>query len=68
MSKRKLSRWYYRYPGNFYALGPTLGRYGSQKEVREMVRLIDHKIKYGKDHIYYKMEKLPAGMEFWRAD
>jgi hypothetical protein len=52
--KRK-HRWYFRWPGEFYAWGPTEEEYGSEREVRAMLRES------------YGYKRLPRGMEIWIA-
>jgi len=32
------SRWYYHFPNNAYAYGPTTDRYGSEREVRKLIK------------------------------
>ncbi|MBU2009586.1 MAG: hypothetical protein KJ624_07120 [Chloroflexi bacterium] len=55
MAREKESRWYYFFPGNVYAYGPTTGSYSSERAVREMVR-----------HAW-KLKRLPRGFQVWRA-
>jgi len=49
------SRWYYRFPGNFYAYGPTTLRFRTERAVREHLREV------------WKLTRLPNGTEVWRA-
>lgn len=49
------SRWFYRFPGSFYALGPTTKTFASEREARAFVRRI------------WELDRLPRGTEFWRA-
>lgn len=53
---RRASRWYYRWPGDFYAVGPTTLRFTNERAVRAHLRDI------------YGLERLPRGTECWRAD
>ena len=53
--RRKAKRWYYHFPGNPYAYGPTTECYSSETAVREMVR---HS---------WKLKRLPVGFQVWRA-
>ena len=49
-------RWFYRFPGDVYALGPTTKSYATEKEVRVVIRR------------YWELEKLPRGTEIWKAN
>lgn len=49
------SRWYYRFPGSFHALGPTTKTFASERAARAYVRRI------------WELDRLPRGSEFWRA-
>ena len=55
MPKRKESRWYYFFPGNVYAYGPTTEAYASEREVRALIRQ------------WWKLRRLPRGFQLWRA-
>lgn len=50
-----MSRWYYRFPGNFYAFGPTPREFASEREARAYIKRI------------WELAHLPRGTEFWRA-
>lgn len=52
----KASRWYYHFPGNVYAYGPTTKRFTNERDVRGYLREV------------WGLERLPAGFECWRAD
>lgn len=54
--KPRLSRWYFRFPGHFYAWGPTTGRYATEREARASIRRAGN------------LARLPRGFEIWRAD
>lgn len=49
-------RWYYRFPGQVYANGPTNERYVTEEEAREEVRRI------------WNLRRLPSGFEIWRTN
>ena len=53
--RKRQPRWYFRWPGNFYAWGPTPEEYPSERACRAALREI------------YKLDRLPRGMEVWRA-
>ena len=53
--RQKESRWYYFFPGNVYAYGPTTERFSSERQVREMVRWS------------WRLKRLPIGFQVWRA-
>jgi len=50
-----MSRWFYRFPGNFYALGPTTAQFANEREARKYIRRI------------WEFDRLPRGTELWRA-
>ena len=50
-----MTRWYYKLPGSFYANGPTLGHYSTEREARNEIRE------------YLEVSRLPKGTELWRA-
>ena len=50
-----MSRWFYRFPSNFYAYGPTTRRFATEREARAHVR-----------HVW-ELHRMPRGTEFWRA-
>jgi hypothetical protein len=49
------TRWYYRFPGNFHAFGPTTATYRTEHEARAAIRQI------------WELDRLPRGTELWRA-
>jgi hypothetical protein len=49
------TRWYYFFPGNVYAYGPTTEAYASEREVRALIRQ------------WWKLRRLPRGFQLWRA-
>lgn len=49
------TRWYYRFPGSFYALGPTSRSFATEREARAEIRRI------------WELDRLPRGTEIWRA-
>jgi hypothetical protein len=51
----KSTRWYYKFPGNAYAYGPTTQTFANQKKAREHIRKS------------WELERLPKGFELWRA-
>lgn len=51
---RKKSKWYYHFPGNPYAYGPTTDRYYAS-EIRALLRQ------------WWDLKRLPNGTEVWRA-
>jgi hypothetical protein len=51
----KLSRWYYRFPGNPYAYGPTINNFTTENQARESIRRS------------WNIKRLPRGTEVWRA-
>jgi hypothetical protein len=52
----KMSRWYFRFPEDFYALGPTTKRLSTEKKAREYIKKC------------WEIERLPRGFELWRAN
>ena len=49
------TRWYYRFPGNFFAHGPTTLLFASERAVRVHLRSV------------WDLDRLPSGAEVWRA-
>ena len=49
------TRWYYRFPGNFFAYGPITAQFATEREARAYLR-----------HIW-QLDRLPRGTEVWRA-
>ena len=52
---RRKWRWYYFFPGNVYAYGPTTDYYGSEREVRAMIKRA------------WELARLPRGFQCWKA-
>lgn len=48
-------RWWYHFPGQVYAYGPTTNRYRTEREVREMLRQC------------WGYKRLPRGTVVWKA-
>jgi hypothetical protein len=51
----KFSRWYYFFPGNVYAYGPTTGTFSNERAVREHIKEC------------WELQRLPRGFSVWRA-
>jgi len=51
----KMNRWYYFFPGNVYAYGPTVQTFSNEKKAREHIRKS------------WELAKLPRGFQLWRA-
>lgn len=49
------SRWYYLFPGNFHAFGPTQQTFPSERLLRAHLRRI------------WNLDRLPRRTECWRA-
>ena len=47
----KSTRWYYKFPGNVYAYGPTMQRFSNRKKAMEHIRKS------------WELERLPKGFE-----
>jgi len=54
-SGRAGKRWYYHFPGEVYAYGPTTYRYATEREARKAIRRA------------WNLKKLPRGTELWEA-
>ena len=55
MKSKNYTKWYIKFPGNAYAIGPTVGYYFTEKQVREMIR------------DSYGFNRVPHGTQIWRA-
>jgi hypothetical protein len=53
--KVKSSRWYFFFPGNVYAYGPTTQRFTTERAVRKHIREC------------WGLKRLPRGFAYWRA-
>lgn len=49
------SRWYYKFPGGVYGLGPTEQRFSCERQAREHIRRS------------WGYKRLPQGTQVWRA-
>lgn len=51
----KKSRWYFKFPSYFHAIGPTTKRFATEQEARKNIRKV------------WGLTRLPKGTEVWRA-